>query len=74
MTDCCLCVCLRPQPYRRLTAGLFPPGAKGNEPTLLPVDVSKLTKYALDQPQYLAQIGRDLSQYARRHLKRGKYG
>lgn len=74
MTDCCLCVCWRPQPYRRLIAALYPPGARGNEPGLAAVDPSKLTRYAVMRAKYLPLIGRELESNARRHLRKGKYG
>jgi hypothetical protein len=74
MTDCCLCVCWRPQSHTRFIAGLYPPGARGNEPGLVPVNTSKLTAYALARPKYLPAIGRELERRAKRDLRRSRFG
>lgn len=74
MTDCCLCVWCRPAPHRRLVLSLYPPGAKGNEAGLLPVNASKVTQYARARPVFLPTIAKDLCKRAKNDWKRGRIG
>jgi hypothetical protein len=74
MTDCCLCVWCRPEPYKRLIKSLYPPGTTGNEPGLLPVNASKVTQYAKARPVSLPGIAKDLSARAKNDWKKNRIG
>lgn len=74
MTDCCLCVWCRPLPHRRLVGSLFPAKSRGNEASLLPVNASKVTQYAIARPVFLPAIAKDLHDRAKRDLAAGRLG
>lgn len=74
MTDCCLCVCWRPPPHKRLVAALYPPRRKGNEADLLPVNAGKLTQFAVSRPSYLSALAVELSARARTDLRKKRFG
>ncbi len=74
MTDCCILVACRPLAHKRLVASLFPLNSRVDERTLLPVNASKVTTYALARPSVLPLIARDLNDRTRTSLARGQIG
>lgn len=72
MTDCCLCVCLRPSTFRRLIDDTYPKGTSGFEPELAPQKVSRLADYAVQYPRKLPSIAQYLEQRIARDLRKGK--
>ena len=74
MTDCCLCVCLRPATFRRLIDDTYPKGSTGYEPDLAPQKVSRLCDYAAHYPRKLPSIAQYLEQRISRDYKKSRYG
>lgn len=72
MTDCCLCVCLRPSTHRRLVDDTYLKGTTGFEPEIAPQKVGRLCDYAVQYPRKLPAIAQYLEQRVARDYRKGK--